>query len=42
MVEELGSDVVRQLRRAFTMTAAALYKRAVEQAEAQLQEPQDS
>ena len=42
LVEELGPDVVRQLYRAFTLTAAALYRRAVEQAEAQLQGPQDS
>jgi hypothetical protein len=42
MVEELGPDVVRQLHRAYKLTAAALYRRAVEQAEALLQEPQDS
>ena len=42
MVEELGPDVVRHLYRAFTLTAAGLYRRAVEQAEAQLQEPQDA
>jgi hypothetical protein len=38
LCEELGADVVRKLSRAFRLTAAAVYKRAVEQAEAQLQE----
>jgi hypothetical protein len=42
LVEELGPDVVRHLHRAFTLTAAALYRRAVERAEAQLQQRQDS
>jgi hypothetical protein len=42
LVEELGPDVVRHLHRAFKLTTAAIYKRAVEQAETQLQEPQDS
>lgn len=41
LVEELGPDVVRHLHRAFKLTAAALYRRAVEQEEAQLQERQD-
>ena len=38
LVEELGPDVVRQLHRAYKLTAAAIYKRAVEQAEAKLQQ----
>lgn len=38
LVEELGPDVVRHLHRAFTLTAAAIYKRAVEAAEAQSQQ----
>jgi hypothetical protein len=42
LVEELGPDVVRHLHRAFTLTAAALYRRAVEQAEAQLQERREA
>jgi hypothetical protein len=42
LVADLGPDVVRQLYRAYKLTAAAIYKRAAEQAEAQLQEPQDS
>jgi hypothetical protein len=42
LVEDLGPDVVRQLHRAFTLTAAAIYRRAVERAEAQLQERKTS
>jgi hypothetical protein len=30
LVEELGPDVVRQLYRAYKLTAAAIYKRATE------------
>lgn len=40
VVEDLGEDVVRQLHQAYKLTAAALYKRAVEKAEAQLAERQ--
>ena len=42
LVEELGPDVVRHLHRAYKLTAAAIYKRAVKLAEAQLQQRQDS
>ena len=42
LIEELGPDVVRHLHRAYKLTAAAIYRRAVEQAEAQLQQRQDS
>lgn len=42
LVEELGPDGVRALHRAYKLTAAALYKRAVEAAEAQSQQPQDA
>ncbi len=42
LVEELGPDVVRHLHRAYKLTAAAIYRRAVEQAEAQLKERHDS
>jgi hypothetical protein len=42
LVAELGPDVVRHLHRAFKLTAAALYRRAAEHAEAQLQERQVS
>jgi hypothetical protein len=42
LIEELGPDVVRTLHRAYTLTAAALYKRAVEQSEARLRDRQDS
>jgi hypothetical protein len=38
LVEELGPDVVKALHRAYTLTAAAIYKRAVEAAEAQSQQ----
>jgi hypothetical protein len=41
LADELGPDVVRHLHRAFKLTAAALYRRAVEQAEAQLQQASD-
>ena len=42
LIEELGPDVVRHLHRAYKLTATAIYRRAVEQAEAQLQQRQDS
>lgn len=35
--EELGPDLVKKLYKAFTLTAAALYKRAKQRAEAELQ-----
>lgn len=41
LVEELGPDVVKALHRAYTLTAAALYRRAVEQAQAQLRQRQN-
>ncbi len=40
IVEELGADVVRKLHRAFELICAALYRRAVEAAEARLQDRQ--
>ncbi len=40
LVEELGPDVVKALHRAYTLTAAAIYKRAVEAAEARPPQPQ--
>ena len=41
LVEELGPDVVKALHRAYKLTAAAIYRRAVEAAEAQLQQTQN-
>lgn len=35
--EELGPDLVKKLHKAFTLTAAALYKRAKQRAEAEIQ-----
>jgi hypothetical protein len=35
--EELGPDLVKKLHKAFTLTAAALYKRAQQRAEAEMQ-----
>ena len=35
--EELGPDLVKKLHKAFTLTAAAFYKRAKQRAEAELQ-----
>ena len=35
--EELGPDLVKKLHKAFTLTAAALYKRAKQRAEAEMQ-----
>jgi hypothetical protein len=38
IVAELGPDVLRKLHRAYKLTAAAVYRRAVEEADAQLHE----
>jgi hypothetical protein len=35
--EELGPDMIKKLHKAFTLTAAALYKRAKQRAEAEMQ-----
>lgn len=35
--EELGPDLVKKLHKAFTLTAAALYKRAKQRADAEMQ-----
>ena len=35
--EELGPDLVKKLHKAFTLTAAALYKRANQRAKAEMQ-----
>jgi hypothetical protein len=35
--EELGPDMIKKLHKAFTLTAGALYKRAKQRAEAELQ-----
>ena len=35
--EELGPDLVKKLHKAFTLTAAALYQRAKQRAEAEMQ-----
>jgi hypothetical protein len=40
IVADLGADVLRKLHRAYKLTAAAVYRRAVEAAEARLQERQ--
>jgi hypothetical protein len=37
LVEELGPDTIKKLHRAFELTAAALYRRAKERAEAEMQ-----
>ena len=36
LCDELGEDVIGELHRAFTLTAAALFRRANERAEAEL------
>jgi hypothetical protein len=36
LCEELGADTIKKLHKAFTLTAAALYKRAQQKAEAEL------
>jgi hypothetical protein len=36
LCDELGVDVIGELHRAFTLTAAALFRRAKERAEAEL------
>ncbi len=35
--EELGEDTIKKLHRAFELTAAALYRRAQQRAEAEMQ-----
>lgn len=35
--EELGADTIKKLHRAFELTAAALYRRAQQRAEAEMQ-----
>jgi hypothetical protein len=37
LVEELGPDTIKKLHRAFELTCAALYRRAKERAEAEIQ-----
>lgn len=36
LCQELGADTIKKLHKAFTLTAAALYKRAQQKAEAEL------
>ena len=37
LCEELGEDTIKNLHRAFELTAAALYRRAKQRAEAEMQ-----
>jgi len=41
LCQELGEDTIKKLHKAFTLTAAALYRRAKQQAEAQLRKEQE-
>jgi hypothetical protein len=40
LCDELGEDTIKKLHRAFTLTAAAVYSRAEQHAQAQLRKPQ--
>jgi hypothetical protein len=37
LCEELGADTIKQLHKAYELTAAALYRRAKQRAEAEMQ-----
>ena len=41
MCEELGDDAVKQLWNAYRLTAAAIYRRAKQRAEAELREAEE-
>ncbi|HWC99829.1 MAG TPA: hypothetical protein VG456_23875 [Candidatus Sulfopaludibacter sp.] len=40
LCDELGEDTIKKLHRAFTLTAAAVYRRAEQHAQAQLRKQQ--
>lgn len=41
LCQELGEDTIKKLHRAFELTAAALYRRAKQRAEAEMQKEQE-
>ena len=41
LCEDLGADTIKKLHKAFTLTAAAIYRRASQQAKAKLQQAEE-